>query len=274
MRQARLACETADFIRRQFGPIDVVYVLGSGLGDFADTIHQPEVVNYSEIPNVPVSGVQGHAGKLVVGERNDKRFAIMQGRVHLYEDYSPDTVTRLLRALVANGAQFVLITNAGGAISFEIADFVCITNQINFQRENLSQYLARNCNASGQLILPPSPYSRQARQMLLDTGVEIGCTLQEGVYAGLLGSSYETPAEIQMLKTLGADAVGMSTIMEAYAAYRMGAKVAGLSIMTNLAAGISKVPLDHMDVMQTGERIKGSLINLLDHASPKFAEAA
>ncbi len=248
-------------------------ILGSGLGAFAETLADAAVVPYTDIPGWPVATVQGHAGRLVLGRCGSLPVAVMQGRVHLYEGYAPWQVafpTRVLRLL---GCRALVVTNAAGAIrpEFTPGELMLITDHLNLQGAN--PCAGPNLEALGPRFFDMThayhpPYLEAARMAAFEREL----TLREGVYAGLLGPSYETPAEIRMLRTLGADAVGMSTVPEVIAANHAGMRVVGISCLTNMAAGVLERPLDHEEVMQTAARVRDDLIGLVTSLLAGIAE--
>ena len=239
-------------------------VLGSGLGAMAETLDDAVVTPYEAIPGWPVSTVEGHAGRLILGRCHGIEVAVMQGRVHLYEGYAPWQVAFPTRVLAMLGCQALVVTNAAGAIdvSFDPGDVMLITDHLNLQGTN--PCIGPNLNGLGERFFDLSEAYRggylEAARM---AAFERQLTLREGVYAGLLGPSYETPAEIRMLRTMGADAVGMSTVPEVIAARHAGLRVAGLSLITNMAAGVVDQPLNHVEVMETADRVRDELIGLI-----------
>jgi purine-nucleoside phosphorylase len=248
----------------QAGTVDVAMVLGSGLGDYANTLEAPHTIPYGEIPHMPLSSVSGHAGNLVTGTRAGKRIAIMQGRTHLYEGNSPDEVVFGVRLMALLGAQTLIVTNAAGAISpgLEAGDLMTITDQLNLT--GTSSLIGANDEGWGPRFLDmTAAFDPQLIEMANGVAVELGFELKRGVYAGLLGPAYETPAEVRMLRTLGADAVGMSTVLEVLAVRHLGLQVLGISCISNLAAGISKGPLSHHEVQATAARARPRFESLL-----------
>jgi len=243
---------------------DVGVVLGSGLGAFAERLENATAIPYADIMGFPVSRVAGHAGKLVVGELHGPHgtavVAAMQGRVHLYEGWSPDDVTFGVRVLGGLGVRALLLTNAAGGIDPALApgDLVRITDHLNLTGQ--SPLIGENDERLGPRFPDMSAAWDPGLGALLDaSAAAVGVKLGRGVYAGLLGPSYETPAEVRMLRTLGADLVGMSTVVEAIAARHAGLKIAGLSVVSNLAAGLAPTRLSHADVQQTADRVKEPL---------------
>jgi purine-nucleoside phosphorylase len=239
-------------------------VLGSGLGAFADELSDAVSVPYTQIPSFPSSTAIGHAGQMVIGKAGDVPVAAMQGRVHLYEGYSAEQVAFPVRVLGRAGIRALIITNAAGGINtkYKQGALVVISDHINLQGQNPL------VGPDDEHFGPRFPDMTQAywkpyREMTLEAARKLGKTVHEGVYAGLLGPSYETPAEIRYLRTIGADLVGMSTIAEVIAARHMGIKVLGISCVTNMAAGILDQPVDHQEVLETAERVKDDFVGLL-----------
>jgi purine-nucleoside phosphorylase len=265
--------EAAGFLRSRLGgraPVRVGLVLGSGLGSFAERLEKAVSIDYREIPHFPVSGVVGHPGRLVIGERHGLVCAAMQGRVHYFEGHSTATVTFPTRTLIALGARDLVITNAAGGLGHAPGTLMLISDHINLLPENPLR------GANDDRLGPRFPdmtqaYHPELRELARASAAEIGLTLAEGVYAGLSGPSYETPAEIRMLKLLGADAVGMSTVAEVIVANHMGARVLGISCITNLAAGLSEHPLSHDEVTATAARVRVAFEGLLDAILKRLA---
>ncbi len=239
-------------------------ILGSGLGAFADTLGEATRVPYSEIPCWPDSTVEGHAGRLVIGECEGAAVAVMQGRVHLYEGYEPSEVVFPTRLLSLLGCHSLVVSNAAGAINREFSpgDLMLIRDHLNFQGTNAC--IGANLNDLGPRFHDMTyAYDREYRGLAWQAAEGLGIDLREGVYAAMLGPSYETPAEITMLERAGADAVGMSTVPEVTAARHAGMRVVGISCMSNMAAGVLDEPLDHNEVMETAERVRGSFGGLI-----------
>ncbi|MCH5352464.1 MAG: purine-nucleoside phosphorylase [Acutalibacter sp.] len=242
----------------------IAVVLGSGLGGFADSIENGISVEYRDIPGFPVSTVEGHRGRFVFGKIGEKPVAIMQGRVHFYEGYSMEDVVLPIRVLRALGAEKLVLTNAAGGIGNGLTpgDLMLLTDHIaSFVPSPL---LGPNESALGPRFPDMSevysnPLQEKARQAALETGV----SLKNGVYLQVTGPSYETPAEVRLYKALGADAVGMSTAVEAVCARHMGMEVCGISCITNLAAGLSKAPLSHEEVQETADHVAAQFQKLL-----------
>src|SRR5580693_8774126 len=247
-------------------------VLGSGLGSFADDLSDAVRIPYGDIPGFPRSTAVGHAGQLVIGNSGDVPVAVMQGRVHLYEGYSAAEVAFPTRVLGRTGVRALILTNAAGGINVEYGQgaLVIVRDHINLQGQNPLT------GANDERFGPRFPdltytYAKRYREIALEEAQRLAIPLREGVYAALAGPSYETPAEIRYLRTMGADLVGMSTVPEAIAARHMGIKVLAISCVTNMAAGILDQVLDHKEVMETGERVKGQFIALLRAVLPRIA---
>ncbi len=243
-------------------------ILGSGLGDFADRLARACTVGYEEIPYFPMSRVPGHLGRLVVGElatdAGPVAVATMQGRVHGYEGWAPEDVAFGARVLCGLGVRALLVTNAAGAVnpSFAPGDLVRITDHLNLSGQN--PLTGENDDRLGPRFPDLSDaYDPRLGAVLDEAAAAVGVPLRTGVYACMPGPSYETPAEVRMLRALGADLVGMSTVPEVIAARHMGVPVAGLSVVTNRAAGLARQPLSHEEVAQTAGRVKDRLAALV-----------
>jgi purine-nucleoside phosphorylase len=249
----------------------VAVVLGSGLGAFADTLADRTEIPYSEIPGWPCSTAIGHAGKLVVGNLGGLDVAVMAGRVHLYEGYTPAQVAFGVRVLGSFGVRSIVFTNAAGGINLalERGGLVLISDHINLQGSN--PLVGPNDDTLGPRFPDMSEaYSQSLRTLAHEVGSELGIRLAEGVYAAVLGPSYETPAEIRYLRAIGADVVGMSTAPEAIAANHMGMRVLGISCVTNMAAGILPQKISHAEVLETGGMVRGTLVKLLQALLPRM----
>ena len=246
-------------------------VLGSGLGGFADCLANATRIPFHEIPAFPRSTAIGHAGQLVLGNAGAVSVAVMQGRVHLYEGYSPHQVAFPMRVFGRMGIRSVILTNAAGGINlnYQQGALVLIRDHINLQGTN--PLVGPNDDRFG-LRFPDMThaYAKDYRALAKEEAAKLGMTLHEGVYAALLGPSYETPAEINYLRIIGADLVGMSTAFEVIAARHMGMKVLAISCVTNMAAGILDQPLSHQEVMETGERVRSSFEALLRAVLPRI----
>jgi purine-nucleoside phosphorylase len=250
----------------------IALVLGSGLGAFADEFETPTKIPYAEIPHFPRSTAIGHAGQLVVGKVGEIPVAGMQGRVHLYEGYSAKDVAFPIRVFARMGIKAVILTNAAGGIKREFVQgqLVVIKDHINLQGAN--PLTGPNDERFGPRFPDMTvAYDRRFREMTVGEGNRNRIGLYEGIYAALPGPSYETPAEIRYLRTIGADLVGMSTVPEVIAARHSGIRVLGISCVTNAAAGILDQPLDHKEVLDTAERVKGQFIKLLKTIIPRIA---
>jgi purine-nucleoside phosphorylase len=253
---------------------EIALVLGSGLGAFADEFSSATKIPYAEIPYFPRSTAIGHAGTLVVGKVGKIPVCGMRGRVHLYEGYSVKDVAFPIRVFARMGVKAVILTNAAGGIKREFVQgkLVVIKDHINLQSAN--PLSGPNDERFGPRFPDmSSAYDRRFREVAVGEGNRIGIGMYEGVYAALPGPSYETPAEIRYLRTIGADLVGMSTVPEVIAARHSGIRVLGISCVTNAAAGILDHPLDHKEVLETAERVKGQFIGLLKALLPRIAEA-
>jgi purine-nucleoside phosphorylase len=248
-------------------PIGVV--LGSGLGAFADTLDDAVATPYSEIAGWPQSTAIGHAGKLVTGRIGSTEVIVLAGRAHLYEGYSASQVTFGIRELARRGVRGVILTNAAGGINLDYlpGDLVLISDHINLLGQN--PLTGPNDDSVGPRFPDMSEaYSREYREVARQEAVELNVKLQEGIYAAVPGPSYETPAEIRYLRSIGADLVGMSTVPETIAANHLGMKVLAISCVTNMAAGILPQKLHHSEVLETGERVKDTLVKLLRAVIP------
>ena len=247
-------------------------MLGSGLGDFADTLTEATRIPYSQIPSFPRSTAIGHAGQLVIGKVGDIPVAAMQGRVHLYEGYSAQEVAFPMRVFGRMGVRAAILTNAAGGINLEYKQgaLVVISDHINLQGQN--PLVGPNDDRFGPRFPDMTrAYSKPYREIAVAEARRLGISVYEGVYVALLGPSYETPAEIRHLRTIGADVVGMSTAAEVIAAAHMGIKVLAISCVTNMAAGILDQPIHHEEVLETGKRVRGQFEALLRAVLPKIA---
>jgi purine-nucleoside phosphorylase len=248
-------------------------VLGSGLGGFGDELSDATRIPYTNIPFFPRSTAVGHAGQMVIGNAAGVPVAAMQGRVHLYEGYSAHEVTFPVRVLDCMNIRAVVLTNAAGGINLEYKQgaLVVLTDHINLQGHN--SLVGPNDERFGPRFPDMTQaYSKPYREIALAAAMKAGKTLHQGVYAGLLGPSYETPAEIRYLRAIGADLVGMSTVLEVIAARHMGMKVLAISCVTNMAAGILDQVINHEEVLETGKRVTGDFIALLRVVLPEMAK--
>lgn len=239
-------------------------ILGSGLGVLADEITNAVKIPYGEIPGFPESTVEGHAGQLVLGELEGQQVIAMQGRFHYYEGHSLDLVTLPVRVMKKIGVKQILVTNAAGGINtnFSPGDLMIIEDHLNFTGRN--PLIGPNDDELGVRFPDMSTaYSPELRELAEQVAKEQGISVQRGVYVGVLGPSYETPAEIRMFRQLGADAVGMSTVPEVIVAVHSGLKVLGISCISNMAAGILEKPLSHEEVVATAEQVKEKFLTLV-----------
>jgi purine-nucleoside phosphorylase len=258
--------EAADAIRARVPDVPrVAVVLGSGLGDFAGRLADGISMSYRGLPHWPRSGVIGHEGRLVVGAVRGRTIAALAGRCHAYEGHDLRTVSFAVRALGLLGVKNLILTNAAGGVNTAFAQgaLMVIDDHINLIGGN--PLVGANDDRFGPRFPDMTEvYSSRLRQLADEAGRAIGITLSHGVYAALLGPSYETPAEIRYLRAIGADAVGMSTVPEAIAARHMGLDVLGISCITNMAAGVLPRRLDHRDVMEAAQRVRGPFMSLLE----------
>ncbi len=251
----------------------VAVVLGSGLGAFADTLTEPAVIPYNEIPGWPQSTAIGHAGKVVVGLLDGMPVAALSGRVHLYEGYTAKQVAFGIQTLGLLDVVSIVLTNAAGGVNpdYKPGQLVLISDHINLLGQN--PLTGPNDENLGPRFPDMSEaYLKRYREIAREAGKDMGMDLAQGVYAAVPGPNYETPAEIRYLRTIGADLVGMSTVPETIAANHMGLKVLGISCVTNPAAGVTDKKLDHKEVLETGERVKDSMIELLRRVLPRLQQ--
>lgn len=240
-------------------------VLGSGLGDFCDGFEQSVSIPFSEIPGFPVPTVEGHSGTVVLGLYHGVPLMALRGRVHYYEGRTQQEITIPIRVMKLLGAETVLLTNACGGVNLEYKAGVLmlIADHINFSGAN--PLIGPNLDSFGPRFPDMSDiYTKSLREKIRARTGELGVDLREGVYAMYSGPNYETPAEIRMFRTMGADAAGMSTVPEALVARHAGMKVVGISCITNMAAGVLDQPLSHSEVVETANRVKGDFVRLVD----------
>ncbi len=256
------------------GVPEIAVVLGSGLGAFGDDLKDSVVIPYADIPNFPRSTAIGHAGRMVIGKIGDLTVLAMQGRVHQYEGYSSRESAFPVRVLGRLGVKSLVLTNAAGGINSAYAQgaLVLLSDHINLQGSNPlngpnDERFGQRFTAMGEA------YSRKYRAIAQEAARELGIDLQEGVYAALAGPSYETPAEIRYLRTIGADLVGMSTVPEVIVARHMGLNVLAISCVTNMAAGLSEGEINHEEVLETGARVRGTFLALLTATLPRIVTA-
>jgi purine-nucleoside phosphorylase len=250
----------------------IALILGSGLGSFADEFTQATKIPYEQIPNFPQSTAIGHEGRLVIGQVEGLAVAAMQGRVHLYEGYSVKEVSFPVRVFARMGVKALILTNAAGGIKFVQGRLVVIKDHINLQGVNPLS------GSNDERFGPRFPdmtnaYDKRFREMAVGQGNRLGIGIDEGVYAALAGPSYETPAEIRYLRSIGADLVGMSTAPEVIVARHCDMRVLGISCVTNAAAGILDQPLNHREVLETAARVKGEFVALLRAVLPRIEQA-
>jgi purine-nucleoside phosphorylase len=246
-------------------------VLGSGLGAFAEEVEHGVTIPYAEIPGWPQSTAIGHAGKLVYGKSGGVDIVVMAGRAHFYEGYSPAQVTFGVRELGKLGVKTMVFTNAAGGInlSYSQGALALISDHINLQGFN--PLIGPNDDSLGPRFPDMSEaYSAECRAIAKSAAKELRIELHEGVYAAMAGPSYETPAEIRYLRTIGADLVGMSTVPEVIVANHMGMRCLAISCVTNMAAGILPKKIDHEEVLETGARVRGTLVKLLKTVIPRL----
>src|SRR5262245_35305039 len=270
--QYEQAQETAEFIRSKYDrQIEVAVVLGSGLGAFADEVENAVRIPYEEVPHFATSTVVGHAGQLVLGEVNGVSVAVQQGRFHYYEGYKIRQVTFPMLVFGVLGIKNVILTNAAGSINtnFKPGSLMIIRDHVNLM--GVSPLRGKNDERFGPRFPDMSEaYNRKFIEIAIDAANEIGLDLRRGVYTALSGPTYETPAEIHMLRTHGNDAVGMSTVREVIIARHMGMNVLGISCITNYAAGIVDQNIDHAEVMETGALVADQFKELLERIIPRL----
>jgi purine-nucleoside phosphorylase len=258
--------EAAAYVKGQIGedPVTIGMILGSGLGELANELEDSIIVPYSDIPHFPVSTVPGHAGRLVAGRLGDRRVLVMQGRFHYYEGYSMETVVFPVRMMRVLGIMNLLVTNAAGCVNtaWSPGDLMLISDHIKLVPDNPLR--GANIDELGERFFDMSTaYSETLRAMAREQASRLGIMVREGIYQLFTGPSFETPAEVRFARACGADAVGMSTVPEVIAARHAGMDVLGISCLTNMAAGILNQPLNHEEVLETGERVKSTFSALV-----------
>ena len=265
MTEMERITRAADAVREKLGTANIAIVLGSGLGDYGNSLTDAKEIAYGDIPGFPVSTVAGHAGKLLCGTLHGKKVLMMSGRFHCYEGYDLKDVTLPIRVMKLLGVKALILTNAAGAVNtgFYPGDLMLISDHINFSGAN--PLIGPNLDAFG----PRFPdccdiYTRSLRDAVKEKAGAAGIELQEGVYAMYSGPNYETPAEIRMFRILGADTVGMSTVPEALVAAQCGMQVVGISCITNMAAGVLPQKLNHAEVMEVAALVHDKFQSLLD----------
>ena len=249
----------------------IAMVLGSGLGDFGEEFQDAVAIPYQEIPGFPTSTVEGHAGRLVIGKVDNVPVLAMQGRVHFYEGYSLEEVTFPIRTFKLLGIKTLVLTNAAGGIDVQLSQgaLMLISDHLNLMGANPLR--GPNDERFGPRFPDMSDvYSRELQQLAIEEARAMGVELRRGIYAALPGPSYETPAEIHMLRGFGADAVGMSTVPEAIVARQMGMGVLGISCITNMAAGLGNEPINHEEVVETGKQVRDTFARLLRRLTVKL----
>ncbi len=240
-------------------------VLGSGLGDYADTLEDIVRIPYSDIPDFPQPTVEGHSGAFVFGRKQGKEVVALQGRLHFYEGFTQQELTLPIRVLAAIGVKTLILTNAAGGVNlgYRAGDLMLISDHINYSGTN--PLIGKNLEAFGPRFPDVSDlYCQHHRTAIKAAALEAGIQLREGVYMMFAGPNYETPAEVRMARILGADAVGMSTVPEALVAAHSGLEVIGVSCITNMAAGVLPQKLNHSEVVETANRVHSTFHNLVD----------
>ena len=253
---------------------EIAIVLGSGLGAFADRLENSKSIPYHEIPHFQRPSVEGHEGHIVFGSLSGINVAVLQGRWHFYEGHSMNSIVIPTRALAALGAHTILLTNAAGGVNlgFKGGDLMLIQDHLNLMGDN--PLTGKDSTMFGPRFPDMSePYCKECIAALEKSSLRLGVKVQKGVYVGLRGPTYETPAEVKMIRTLGGDAVGMSTVPEAIAARHLGMRVAGISCITNMAAGIEAKMLDHAEVQEAAAEATDRLSRLIIDALPDIAQS-
>lgn len=266
--------QAAQFLQTKFpASPQIGLILGSGLGVLAEEIEHAVKIPYGEIPNFPVSTVEGHAGQLVYGQLEGATVLAMQGRFHYYEGYSLDKVTFPIRVMKALGVEQLIVTNAAGGVNetFQPGDLMIISDHINNMGTN--PLIGPNDSALGVRFPDMTEaYSKRLRKLAQDVASRLGIRVQEGVYVANTGPSYETPAEIRMIRAIGGDAVGMSTVPEVIVARHANMEVLGISCISNMAAGILDQPLTHDEVIETTEKVKADFLRFVKAMVREMAE--
>lgn len=254
----------AKAIEEKIGTAEIAVILGSGLGDFGNTLSQTRSIPYSEIPGFPSVSVQGHAGVLSTGIKGGKRILVMSGRFHAYEGHPMQDVTLPIRVMAKLGVKKLIVTNAAGAVNtaFYPGDLMLITDFINLS--GMNPLIGKNLADFGPRFPDMSnAFNKDLRALALSCAQDLGLKLQQGVYTWMSGPCYETPAEIRMVRVLGGDAVGMSTVPETIVANHCGMQVLGISCLTNMAAGVLDQPINHQEVMEMGLKARDSFAALV-----------
>ena len=258
-------------LKEACGNAETAIVLGSGLGNFGNELQNAIEIPYTDIPNFPSTSVPGHAGKFIFGDLSGKRVMLMSGRFHSYEGHSMEAVTLPIRIMSRLGIKNLILTNAAGGVNttFPVGCLMLITDFINLS--GLNPLRGANLDSFGPRFPDmTNAYSPALRNLALESAEELNLHLQQGVYCWMNGPCYETPAEIRMVRVLGADAVGMSTVPETIVARHCGINVLGISCITNMAAGVLDQPINHEEVMETGKRVRNDFAALLKSVVAKF----
>ena len=257
--------ESINFIKTKINTKpEIGLILGSGLGDLADRIDNPIKIKYEDIPGFPISTVEGHEGQLVFGKLSGKNVVAMQGRFHFYEGYPIADVVFPVKVLIKLGIESLFVTNAAGGVNveFQPGDLMIIDDHINLAGVN--PLIGKNNEEDGARFPDmTNAYTPEYMEIAKKVSNDLGLNVKKGVYAWMTGPTYETPAEVRMVRTLGGDAVGMSTVPEVIIAKHQGIKVLGISCITNMAAGVLDEPLNHEDVVKTSKRVKSEFQNLI-----------
>lgn len=266
--------DVVSFLEARLGQVrpEVALILGSGLGGFADRIQNPISIPYADIPHFQRPSVEGHEGRIVFGTVNGVSVGVLQGRWHFYEGHSMNSIVIPTRALATLGAHTLFLTNAAGGVNlrFKAGDLMVIEDHLNLMGDN--PLTGKDSVMFGPRFPDMSePYCRESIAIIEQTAQRLGLRLQKGVYVGLRGPTYETPAEVKMIRVLGGDSVGMSTVPEAIAARHLGVRVAGISVITNMAAGIEQKTLDHAEVTETANKVMAQLSDLIVECLPGVA---
>lgn len=248
---------------------EVAIILGSGLGDLAEEFENKIKIKTRDIPNYPLPTVEGHAGNLVFGKLYDTNLLGFQGRIHFYESGKIENVIYPVLVAYELGAKILIVTNAAGGLNknFKPGDLMVIVDHINFMFLNPLKIFSPNINRFNK-----PAYDEKLRKIAIETGIELGLSLREGIYCGVLGPNYETPSEVQMLRKIGTDAVGMSTVPEVIVANYLGMRVLGISCITNYAAGISSTKLSHEEVTEVAQRVKNEFSLLIKETIKKIKQ--
>ncbi|MBQ8080522.1 MAG: purine-nucleoside phosphorylase [Clostridia bacterium] len=262
--------EAASFARQAVGEAPIAIVLGSGLGDYAATLTDVRQVDYRDIPHFPVSTAPGHAGRLISGAKEGKRVIMMSGRFHMYEGIPLELIALPIRVLKLLGVRTLILTNAAGGVNLDyrpgdlmlIDDYINLTGKSPLTGPNMDEFGPRFPDMS-------QAFSRELRAVAQDAARETGLALRHGVYCWMPGPCYESPAEIRMIRLLGADAVGMSTVPDTMVARHAGMEVLGISCITNMAAGVLDQPITHEEVLEAGRQVQAAFRGLIDRVVAK-----